>query len=111
VKTGKLRVLTISGSERSALLPDVPTLRELGYPIQVREWYGFFLPAKASPETVRRAATQLQAVLAQPDVVEFGRQFGLEIQSSSPQQLAELLKADADEWRVLIKETGFSADS
>lgn len=111
VKAGKLRVLAISGSERSALLQDAPTLRELGYPITVREWYGFFLPGKASPETVRRAAAHLQPVLAQPEVVEFGKQFGLEIRSSSPQQLAELLKADADEWRGLIKETGFSADS
>src|SRR5256714_3522899 len=100
VKTGKLRVLAISGSERSTLLPDVPTLRELGFPIKVREWYGFFLPAKASQETVRRAGTQLQAVLAQPDLVEVGRQIGLGIQSSSSQPLAELLKADADEWRV-----------
>jgi tripartite-type tricarboxylate transporter receptor subunit TctC len=43
--------------------------------------------------------------------VESGKQFGLEIQSSSPQQLAELLKADAEEWRGLVKETGFTADS
>ena len=111
VKAGKLRVLAISGSERSALLPDAPTLRELGFPITVREWYGFFLPGKASAETVRRAALHLQPVLAQPEVVEFGKQFGLEIQSSSPQQLGALLKADADEWRGLIKETGFTADS
>lgn len=111
VKAGKFRVLAISGKARSALLPEAPTLRELGYPITVREWYGFFLPGKASPETVRRAAAHLQPVLAQPEVVEFGKQFGLEIQSSSPQQLAELLKADAEEWRGLIKETGFTADS
>jgi tripartite-type tricarboxylate transporter receptor subunit TctC len=111
VKAGKLRVLAISGSERSALLPSAPTLRELGYPITVREWYGFFLPGKASAETVRRAATHLQPVLSQPEVVESGKQFGLEIQSSSPQQLAELLKADAEEWRGLVNETGFTADS
>jgi tripartite-type tricarboxylate transporter receptor subunit TctC len=110
-RAGKLRVLAISGNERSPFLPGVPTLRELGYPITVREWYGFFLPGKASPETVRRAAAQLQAALAQPDVVEFGRQLGLEVQSSSSQALAELLKADASEWRQLIKETGFTAES
>jgi tripartite-type tricarboxylate transporter receptor subunit TctC len=111
VKTGKLRVLAISGGQRSAFLPETPTLRELGYPITVREWYGFFLPGKSSPETVRRAAEHLQPVLAQPDLVEFGKQLGLDIKSSSPQQLAELLAADAREWRELIKETGFTADS
>jgi tripartite-type tricarboxylate transporter receptor subunit TctC len=111
VKAGKLRVLAISGKERSPLLPDAPTLRELGFPITVREWYGFFLPGKASPDVVRRAAAALQPVLAQPELAEFGKQFGLEVQSSTPQQLADLLKADAEEWRGLVKETGFTADS
>ena len=110
-KAGKLRVLAISGNERSSFLPGVPTLRELGYPITVREWYGFFLPGKAGSDAVRRAATHLQASLAQADVVESGRQLGLEVQSSSPQALAELLNADANEWRKLIKETGFTAES
>lgn len=110
-KSGKLRVLAISGSQRSPFLPDAPTLREVGYPITVREWYGVFLPGKAGVETVQRASAALQGVLAQADVVEFGKPFGLEIQSSSPQALAELLKADANEWRQLIKEIGFTAES
>jgi tripartite-type tricarboxylate transporter receptor subunit TctC len=110
-KTGKLRVLAISGRDRSPFLPAAPALRELGYPIAVREWYGFFLPGKASPETVRRAAAALQPALADPEVVEFGKQFGLEILASSPGELAELLKADAAEWRELIKQTGFTAES
>jgi tripartite-type tricarboxylate transporter receptor subunit TctC len=110
-KSGKLRVLAISGKERSPFLPGAPTLRELGYPITVREWYGFFLPGSTTADTVRRASTQLQAVLAQADVVEFGKPFGLEIQSSSATALAELLKADAEEWRHLIKEIGFTAES
>ncbi|HSD41497.1 MAG TPA: tripartite tricarboxylate transporter substrate-binding protein [Burkholderiales bacterium] len=110
-RTGKLRVLAISGRDRSPFMPAAPTLREQGYPIAVREWYGFFLPGQASPETVRRAAAALQPVLADPEVVEFGKQFGLEIQSSSPDQLAGLLKADAAEWRDLIKQTGFTAES
>lgn len=110
-KTGKLRVLAISGSQRSPFLPETPTLRELGHAITVREWYGLFLPGKANAETVRRLANAVQPVLAQTDVLEFGKPFGLEMQSSSPQQLAELLKADANEWRQLIRDIGFTAES
>ena len=111
VKTGKLRVLAISGSARSTFLPQVPTLRELGHPVSVREWYGFFLPGGARPEVQRRAAEHLRTALAHTDVLEQGKQFGLEIQSSSPAALAELLQADANEWRGLIKQIGFTAES
>jgi len=111
VKAGKLRVLAISGKGRSPFLPDTPTLRELGYPLTVREWYGFFLPGKANAETVRRAAAYLQPALSQPDLVEFGRSFGLEIGPSSATALADLLKADAEEWRRIIQQIGFTAES
>ena len=110
-KAGKVRVLGTSGAERSAFLPAVPTLREQGVAVAVREWYAFFLPARASAETVQRAAAALQPVLAQGEVVEFARQFGLEAQSSTPRELAELVRIDATEWGGLVKQTGFTADS
>ncbi len=110
-KAGKVRVLGVSGRERSVFLPEVPTLREQGFAVAVREWYAFFMPARASAEVVQRAAAALQPVLARAEVVEFGRQFGLEAQPSTPRELAELLKADAAEWGGLVKETGFTAES
>ena len=110
-KAGKVRVLGTSGRERNAFLPGVPTLREQGFSIALREWYAFFMPAKANADAVQRAASALQQAIAQADVAEFGRQFGMEMQSSSPRQLAEVLKADAAEWSGLARETGFTADS
>jgi tripartite-type tricarboxylate transporter receptor subunit TctC len=110
-KNGKVRVLGVSGKERDVLLPTVPTMREQGFPIALREWYAFFMPAKASADTVQRASAALQQAIAQPDVAEFGKQFGMEMLSSSPRQLADVLKADATEWSGLAKETGFTADS
>ncbi|MES2936112.1 MAG: Bug family tripartite tricarboxylate transporter substrate binding protein [Pseudomonadota bacterium] len=111
LKTGKLRVLAISGINRSPFVPDVPTYRQQGLPVTVREWYGFFLPGKARPEAVRRAAAYLQPALAQQDLVGSMAQVGMEVQSSAPQALADLLRADADEWRRLIKQIGFTPES
>lgn len=111
ISSGRLRVLAVSGKGRSAFLQDVPTLRELGSPVSVREWYGFFLPGKAKPEVIRRASAYMQPVLAQPDLVAAGKGFGLEVQSSSAPQLADLLRADAEEWKRLIKQIGFTAES
>ena len=89
----------------------MPTYREQGYPITVREWYGLFLPGKANAQAVRRAAAYLQPALAQPDLISGMAQIGVEVQSSTPDVLASLLKADADEWRRLIKTIGFTAES
>jgi tripartite-type tricarboxylate transporter receptor subunit TctC len=110
-KAGKVRVLGTSGGERSAFLPEVPTLREQGVQVALREWYAFFMPAKASAEIVQRASEALRPVLAEREVVDFARQFGLEAQASGPRDLAELLKRDAGEWGGLVKQTGFTAES
>lgn len=111
VKSGKLRLLATSGPERSPFTPDVPTYREQGFDIAVREWYGFFLPAKASPEVRRRAAAYLQPALTAPDVIDSLAQVGMEGRASSPDQLAAWLKADADQWRDIVKAIGFRADA
>jgi tripartite-type tricarboxylate transporter receptor subunit TctC len=110
-KAGKVRVLGTSGGERSAFLPDVPTLQEQGVKMALREWYAFFMPAKASAQTVQRAADALRPVLADREVVEFARQFGLEVQGSAPRELGQLLKKDSAEWGGLVKQTGFTAES
>ncbi|HEX2545823.1 MAG TPA: Bug family tripartite tricarboxylate transporter substrate binding protein [Ramlibacter sp.] len=111
IKSGKLRVLAVSGTQRSQFLPDVPTYRQQGFDIPMREWYGVFLPGKASPEVLRRAAAYLQPALAQPDVATSLAGFGMEVQSSTPQRLAELLRADDQEWRKIVKQIGFTPES
>jgi tripartite-type tricarboxylate transporter receptor subunit TctC len=111
LKSGRLRLLATSGPQRSPFTPDVPTFKEQGIDISVREWYGFFLPAKATPEARRRAAAYLQPALASKDLIDSMAQVGMEVQSSTPDQLAAWLKADADQWRGIVKEIGFSADS
>jgi len=110
-RAGKVRVLGSSGKERDTFLPAVPTMGEQGIAMGLREWYAFFMPAKTSAEVVQRAASALDHAIKQADVVEFGRQFGLEVQASTPRVLADLLKADAAEWSGLARQTGFTADS
>jgi len=110
-RAGKVRVLGSSGKERDAFLPAVPTMAEQGIAMGLREWYAFFAPARTGADVVQRAASALEQAIRQADVVEFGKQFGLEVQASTPRALADLLKADAAEWSGLAKQTGFTADS
>jgi tripartite-type tricarboxylate transporter receptor subunit TctC len=111
LEAGRLRLLAISGPNRSPFVPEVPTYRQHGFPITVREWYGLFLPGAASGPLVRRAAAYLQPALAQPDLVADMAQRALEVQASTPQALGELLRSDSEEWRRLIKLIGFTPES
>ncbi|MBC7956406.1 MAG: twin-arginine translocation pathway signal protein [Cytophagales bacterium] len=111
LQSGQVRLLAVSGEQRSLFLREVPTYRQLGYPITAREWYGFFLPGKSPSAVVTRAAAYLRLALSSPDVVQGLSQFGLEAAHSTPQALADMLKADSNEWRLLIKAVGFTAES
>ena len=110
-KAGKVRVLGSSGGKRNVFLPDVPTLREQGVQVALQEWYAFFMPAKVPADVVERASAALRPVLAEREVLEFGRTFGLSAQGSGPRDLGELLKRDSVEWGGLVKQTGFTAES
>lgn len=111
MKDGKLRILATSGMQRSPFVPEVATYREQGYPLNMHECYAVFLPGRAKAETARRAAAFLQPALAHQDVINSMAQLGMEVQSSTPEALAHLLRSDADEWGRLIKEIGFTVDS
>lgn len=106
-----VRVLAVTGSERSALVPDVKTYREQGVPITGREWFGMFLPGGAKPEVVTRVAAHIKQALQQKDLVDHASQLGLEVASSTPQELVEMVRTDSDEWRVWVKRIGFTAES
>ncbi len=109
---GKLRVIGTSGARRSRFAPQVPTFTEQRLRDMVfSEWYGFFLPGKASADTVQRLGAALRPVLAAPEFAEAMAPFGLEPAGGSPADLAAALKADSERWAPIIKSIGFTADS
>jgi tripartite-type tricarboxylate transporter receptor subunit TctC len=112
VAAGKCRLLATTGSARSKFAPTVPTLIEQGMKdMAFSEWFGFYLPAKAAPDVVARANAALRSALAAPETIEGLELMGLESRSSTPAELAALLKADFERWGPLVKTIGFTADS
>jgi tripartite-type tricarboxylate transporter receptor subunit TctC len=110
--TGKVRILATSGAKRNRFAPDVPTFAEQGFKDMVHsEWFAFFLPAKAAPDLVTRFNAALKIALASKDVVDGLATFGLEAMSSSPAELADLLKQDTAKWAPIVKAIGFTADA
>ena len=109
---GKVRLLATSGAARNKFVPGTPTLVEQGLKDLVfGEWFAFYLPGKAAPDVVQKAHAAVRAALADKDVVSGLAAMGLEAQSSSPAELAALLKADTEKWGPIVKAIGFTAES
>ena len=108
----KLRLLASSGAKRSRFSPQVPTLAEQGFKDLVfDEWYGFYLPAKAPDEAVRRLNAALHEALKAPEVIETLHSAGMESSPSTPSELAAALQRDIKIWGPIVKSIGFTADS
>jgi tripartite-type tricarboxylate transporter receptor subunit TctC len=75
------------------------------------EWFGFFAPGGTPAPVVQHVNTALRAALAQKDVVDGLAVMGLETTSSTPEQLAKLLRESYDRWGPIVKKIGFTADS
>ena len=109
---GKIRYLAVSGAERSRFAPNVPTFAEQGYKDLVfSEWFGFFAPGGTQDAVVQRINQALRVALEQNKVIDGLAVMGLEAASSTPDQLAKLLKDGYDRWGPIVKKIGFTADS
>ncbi len=104
IKAGKLRPLAITGSARHPLMPDVPTLAELGYKgFDGVQWYGIVGPAKLPPAIVKRLNTEINKFIVAPDMKEKLAGEALEPMPMSPEQFGEYIKNDIAKWEKLVK--------
>ncbi|MCD2514510.1 Bug family tripartite tricarboxylate transporter substrate binding protein [Comamonas endophytica] len=111
LSSGKLRILGVSGQRRSRFAPQVPTLVEQGYADMAHsEWFAFLMPAKTPPELVQRLNGHLRSALASKDVVDSLATFGLEAMSSTPGELATLVKSELAKWGPIVRRVGFTAE-
>ena len=112
VAAGKCRLLAATGGARSKFAPDTPTMVEQGLrDMNFSEWFGFYLPGKAAADVVQRANTALRAALGDKETVDGLALMGLEAKSSTPGELAAMLKADTERWGPIVKTIGFTAES
>ena len=104
-KSGKLRVLAVTSSSRSAVLPDVPTASESGLPkFETSSWHGILAPAGTSRAVVTKLHDKFVAVLHQPEIKERLNAQGLDVVASTPEQFAAHIRAETDKYARLIKQ-------
>jgi len=96
VQDGRLRALAVTGRDRWKGMPEVPTLRESGFPdFNVVNWFGAWLPAGAPPEIVTRLQREIARALQEPDMLGAFDNLGLRAVGSSPQDFARFVAKDA----------------
>jgi tripartite-type tricarboxylate transporter receptor subunit TctC len=105
IKAGKLKALATAASRRIPELPDVPTVRELGYPIlELEGWNGFFAPAKTPREVLDRLQREVAAAVKNPEVARRLRDLVAEPVGSSGAEQDAIFKRQMDQFRPVIRE-------
>ena len=112
VRDGRLRALAVAAPQRSALLPDVPTLAEAGVENEVlaSTYFAFAVPAAAPRPVVERLHQEMKRALSAPEVADRLRKAGLEPAGGTGDELAELVKRDIPRFRQIVREVGIQPE-
>ena len=112
IESGKVRALAVTGQARKPLAPDVPTFREQGiaYMDSVDAWYAVLAPARTPADLVARLNRDFIEVMNSDDVRSALAKQGLSIKTSSPEQLAAIIKSDLARWKKVVTDAKISAD-
>ena len=111
-KTGRLRPIGLSGTKRDALLPDVPTVAESGYPgYEVIAWFGLLVPAATPADLVNRANADTAAALKSADVRQRMANEGMEPVGNSPREFGAFLASELKKWGRVVAEAGVKLEN
>ncbi|BDI03283.1 Bug family tripartite tricarboxylate transporter substrate binding protein [Sphaerotilus microaerophilus] len=111
IRAGKLKALAVTTAQRSAAMPELPTLAESGLPgLVVDTWFGLFAPARTPAESVQQLNAAFTAALNAPDVRERLAKFLAEPAPTSPAQFGDFVKAELAKYEKVVKASGVKLD-
>lgn len=109
IKAGKLRALATTGSTRSALFPDVPTLKERGIDVVAEPWFGVFAPAGTPKALVDKLADAIASAMGSAAIREKLASLGDQVTVAGPRDFAAFQAAELAKWSRVIKAAGITA--
>ena len=109
-REGKLRVFAVTSVKRSAVVPELPTMAESGFPgFEAVPWFGLMAPAGTAPAIVEKLYRETVRVLALPDVRRRLEELGLDVVGNSPAEFAAPIRSEIPQWAKVIKDAGIKA--
>jgi tripartite-type tricarboxylate transporter receptor subunit TctC len=106
VSAGQVRPIAVLAPERSPVMPDVPTMNELGMPIESQTWFAFLFPKGAPREAITRLNEVTNQLLKDPAARKKLMEMGLEPAGGTPQRLAQHLDDEIKKWSEVVKFSG-----
>ncbi|MFN0163965.1 MAG: Bug family tripartite tricarboxylate transporter substrate binding protein [Burkholderiales bacterium] len=111
IAAGKVRALAITGSRRSPLVPDLPTMAEAGAPgVEVGSWFGILAPAGTPTGVINQLHAELAKVMQAADVKAQLAALGAEALSNTPQEFAAYIAAERTKWARVVREAGIKPE-
>ena len=111
IRAGKLRAIAVTSAQRSAALPDVPTVNEQGFrDFDDLTWIGFFAPAGTPAAIVNRLNAEINRIVELPDVKEKLTQSGLTSKRNTPAEFSAFIREEIPKWAKAIKDSGAKVD-
>ncbi len=114
IKSGKLKALAVTSSQRSPALPDVPTVEEAGGPMlkgyEASSWFGLLAPAGTPMDIVNRIQQETAKALATPTMKERLQAQGAIPSGNTPAQFAQLIDRESKKWAPVVKASGAKVD-
>jgi tripartite-type tricarboxylate transporter receptor subunit TctC len=111
VKGGKLKAVGVAGEKRSALMPDVPTLKEQGIAgVDVSQWYAIFAPAKTPRPIIDQLNKALNQALSDKSVIQKLEGHGAEVSTMTPDQLRSYVQQEQVKWKKVVQAAKLTAD-
>ncbi|WP_374303060.1 tripartite tricarboxylate transporter substrate binding protein [Paracoccus sp. (in: a-proteobacteria)] len=110
ITSGKLRALGVTTAERAPSFPDVPPIAESLPGYETYSWNALFAPAGTPPEAIEALAAAAKATMADPAVAGRMAEFSATIVASTPEELAEHVKAEMAKWEPVVKDANVSMD-
>ena len=111
VKAGRIKPIGVTGSTRSTLLPDVPTISEAGVPgYEFAGWYGLFAPAGLPRSLLQQLNRDINGALKQSETAQRMTAMGFDVQAGSAEEFAKYFRAEVVKWRKVVKEAGIVAN-
>lgn len=107
VRSGRLRALGVLAAERTPVLPEVPTLAELGYPqIAASNWYGIIVRSGTPKPIVNKLAKEIAHIVQRPKITKMLLGQGYTVKTSSPEAFAAHMRQEFEKWGKVVRDTG-----